>query len=112
MQFTETALAEFPQDSELIVLEKIARSGLERIQEAERLFEDAKKLCAGHHFEQAVELLRRALKLDERNVGIRNALVSLFIERAQALLDEDWSSESLAQAASELDEQHPASGPE
>ena len=109
VQFTETALAEFPQDSELIVLEKIARGGLERVQEAERLFEDAKKMRAGQHFEQTVELLQRALKLDERNVGIRNALVSLFVERAQSLLDEDWrTSESLAQAAAELDRQHPA----
>jgi tetratricopeptide (TPR) repeat protein len=109
VQFTDAALAEFPQDSELIVLEKITRGGLERIQEAERLFEDAKKMRAEQHFEQAVELLQRALKLDERNVGIRNALVSLFIERAQSLLDEDWrKSESLAQAAAELDEQHPA----
>ncbi len=103
------ALSEFPQDPELVVLEKIAREGLERTGEAERLFEEFRKLRTTGRLEEATDVLQRALKLDERNSGLRNALVSLLVERANSLLDTDWKkAEPLAQAALELDEDHPA----
>ena len=109
LQIAGDALAEFPDDSELVVLEKIAREGLDRTRVAERLFEEARKLRAAGKFEEATEILQHALKLDERNSGLRNALVSLLVERASALLEKDWrSAEPLAQAALELDGNHPA----
>ncbi len=103
------ALAEFPQDSELIILEKIARQNLERTQEAERLFEEARKLRSAGQLEEAAEFLRRALKFDERNPGMRNALIGLLVERANLLLEKDWRlAEPLCEAALSLDDQHPA----
>ncbi len=109
LQMSGDALVEFPHDSELLVLEKIAREGLERTGVAERLFEEARKLRTAGKFEEAAEILQHALTLDERNSGLRNALIGLQVERANALLDKDWrKAEPLARAASELDENHPA----
>ncbi len=109
LQLAIEALAEFPQDSELIVLERIARQGLERTQEAERLFEEARQTRAAGQLEDATALLQHAFKLDQRNLGMRNALVSLLVERAHSLLDQDWrTAEPLAEDAFALDEQHPA----
>ncbi|MBV9294415.1 MAG: protein kinase, partial [Acidobacteriaceae bacterium] len=110
VELVQDALAEFPQDPELVVLERIARQGQERAREGDRLFEDARKARSEGRFDAATELLRDALKLDERNSGIRNALISLLVERAHSLLDaEDWrGSEPLAESAAQLDEHHPA----
>ncbi|HEY7208979.1 MAG TPA: protein kinase [Bryobacteraceae bacterium] len=103
------ALAEFSQDSELLVLERNARKNLERTEEAERLFDEARRLRAAGQFEEATAELERALKLDERNAGMRNALVSLLVERASLLLEKDRKlAAPLAQEAYELDPQHPA----
>jgi serine/threonine-protein kinase len=107
-QLALEALAEFPQDSELIVLEKTARQGLEGTQEAERLLTEGRRLHAAGHLEDATKLVQRALKLDERNPGMRGTLVGWLVERANSLLEEDWrSAESLALEALDLDEHHP-----
>ncbi len=68
------ALAEYPQDHELTGLERLARQGLERSSEARTLALDAQTLCAEGHFEEAVISLRRALELDPKNRGTREAL--------------------------------------
>lgn len=107
-QLALQALSEFPQDSELIVLEKTAREGLEGTLEAERLFTEGRRLYAAGQLEEATKLVRRALKLDDRNLAMRGTLVSWLVERANSTLEQDWQSvEALAQEALQLDEQHP-----
>jgi serine/threonine-protein kinase len=102
------ALAEYPQDHELTGLERLARQGLERSSEARTLAEGAATLCAEGHFEEAVTNLRRALELDAKNRGIREALVNALIGQAQPLLEVDWrAAEPLVQQASDLDAGHP-----
>jgi eukaryotic-like serine/threonine-protein kinase len=102
------ALAEYPQDHELTGLERLARQGLERSSEARTLAESAQTLCTEGHFEEAVKNLRRALELDPKNRGIREALVNALIGQAQPLVEVDWrAAEPLVQQASDLDAGHP-----
>lgn len=103
------ALEEFPQDSELLVLERMAKQGLDRVREAERLGEEAKAARAERNFDSASDLLKRALALDERNAGVKSALVSLYLERAEALVKPEPSeAEKLIEAAGQLDQHHPS----
>jgi tetratricopeptide (TPR) repeat protein len=102
------ALAEYPGDRELSGLERLARQGLERSSEARTLATDAQTLSADGHFEEAVTSLRRALELDPKNRGIREALVNALIGQAQPLMEVDWrAAEPLVQQASDLDPGHP-----
>jgi serine/threonine-protein kinase len=103
------ALLQFPQDQELLVLLRMASEGVERTQEANRLFEEAKALRATGEWERAVAHLRQALDLDQRNIVVLNTLVNLLVERAHALLDSDWrAAEPLAAEAGRLDPEHPS----
>ncbi len=108
-RLSQTALLQFPQDQELLVLLRMARQGVERTQEANQLFEEAKALRAKGDWERAVEHLRQALELDKRNIVVQNTLVNLLVERAHALLDTDWTAaEPLAAEAGRLDPEHPS----
>jgi serine/threonine-protein kinase len=103
------ALLQFPQDQELLVLLRMASEGVERTQEANRLFEEAKALRSRGEWERAVAHLRQALDLDQRNIVVLNTLVNLLVERAHALLDSDWTAaEPLAAEAGRLDPEHPS----
>ncbi len=103
------ALLQFPQDQELLVLLRMASKGVERTQEANRLFEEAKALRSTGEWERAVAHLRQALDLDQRNIVVLNTLVNLLVERAHALLDSDWTAaEPLAAEAGRLDPEHPS----
>ncbi len=105
------ALAEHPQDHELAGLERLARQGLERTLEARTLFAAAQELALAGRFEEAGENLRRALELDPKSRGIRDALVSALAEQARPLVEKgDWrTAEPLLQQASELDASHAVS---
>ena len=108
-RLSQNALLQFPQDQELLVLLGMAREGVERTQEANRLFEDAKALRASGDWARAVGRLRQALELDQRNIVVQNTLVNLLVERAHALLDTDWTAaEPLAAEAGRLDPEHPS----
>jgi serine/threonine-protein kinase len=102
------ALAESPQDHELAGLERLARQGLERSLEARNLCDAAQELSTAGRFEEATENLRRALELDPKSRGIREALVNALAEQARRLVEKgDWrTAEPLLQQASELDATH------
>ena len=102
------ALAEDPQDHELAGLERLARQGLERSSEARTLYAAAQELSTARRFEEAAENLRRALELDPKNRGIREALVNALAEQARPLVEKgDWrTAEPLLQQASDLDATH------
>jgi serine/threonine protein kinase len=103
-----SALTEQPQDPELAGLERLARQGLERSLEARTLSAAAQELLAARRFEEAAENLRRALQLDPKNRGIREALVNALSEQARPLVEKgDWrTAEPLLQQASDLDTTH------
>ena len=102
------ALAEYPQDHELAGLDRLARQGLERSSEARALSAAAQELLMARRFEEAAENLRRALELDPKNRGIRDALVTALAEQARPLVEKgDWkTAEPLLQQASEMDASH------
>jgi eukaryotic-like serine/threonine-protein kinase len=107
MDLSSSALAEYPQDHELASLERLARQGLERSSEARTLTMEAQTLCADGHYEEAVASLRKALELDAKNRGIKEALVNALVGQAQPLVDVDWrSAEPLVQQATDLDAGH------
>ncbi len=96
--------AEFPNDPELAELEKLAQQGVERTTEASKLLELGQKLCSEKRFEEGIELLRKAQQLDDSNPGIRAAMVTSLVERAQAVLETDWrAADDFVRQALELD---------
>ncbi|HEY3454736.1 MAG TPA: protein kinase [Bryobacteraceae bacterium] len=108
-QLVKGALAEFREDPELTILERMVRQGLERVHEADHLFEEAKSSRSQGDSVTATSLLEQALQLDPRSFTIRNMLVGLLVERAHSVLTEDWrQSEPLAQTAAKLDPEHPS----
>ncbi|MBI3697602.1 MAG: PEGA domain-containing protein, partial [Acidobacteria bacterium] len=101
------ALAEFPDDAELMSLQKLAQQGVARAAEAQQLLAQAEQSCAEGKIEEGIEVLRKAQQLDERNFAIRAALLDKLLERARAVLDTDWQvAENLTQQALDLDPSH------
>ncbi len=101
------ALAEFPEDSELLELQKLARQGVERAAEAQQLLAKGQELYALGQAAEGIETLRKAQQLDERNLAIRATLIETLLERARAVLDTDWrAAEELTQQALDLDPTH------
>ena len=101
-------LAEYPQDHELVGLERLARQGLQRSSEAQNLCAQAMTLCAEGRYGDATQSLRQALELDSRNQSIREALLNALVEQARLLMDQNWrEAEPLIQQASDLDAAHP-----
>jgi len=90
LDLSSTALAEFRDDAELKALEQLARQGLERTDEAQRLLEQGQDLFTGGRIEDGLATLRRAHELDERNSTIRAAFIDGLLKQARAVLDSDW----------------------
>jgi len=90
LDLSSTALAEFRDDAELKALDQLARQGLERTDEAQRLLEQGQDLCADGRIEDGLATLRRAHELDERNGTIRAAFIDVLLKQARAVLDSDW----------------------
>src|SRR5581483_10707033 len=85
----QQALAEFPDDPDLLSLEEKAIQGRELRVQAFQFMEEGKQLCAEENFEEAVQVLRSGLALDERNPTLRAALVDALLCQAQAVLEEN-----------------------
>ncbi|PYV13110.1 MAG: hypothetical protein DMG07_15460 [Acidobacteria bacterium] len=104
LDLLQAARQEFPSDAELSELEKLARLGIQRAEEANSLLAQGQQLCAQKRFEEGVEILRRAHQLSEGNPALRTVLIDTLVEQARAVVDQDWrSAESLLQQALELD---------
>ncbi|MFZ0731893.1 MAG: protein kinase [Candidatus Sulfotelmatobacter sp.] len=107
LEVLQKAEIEFPDDTELLELEKHAREGQERAVQAEQLLAQGQELCQQGNLDKALELYRQARQLDERNPVIRSALRDVLVDRARAALDSDWrSAGALADQALELDPNH------
>jgi eukaryotic-like serine/threonine-protein kinase len=102
------ALAEFPEDKELVGLDRLARQALERSAEAEVWLQRGQQLCFDRQFGEGLDALRTAASLDSRNPVIRAALLNALVEQARSLLGQDWrAAEPLIQQALGLDAGHP-----
>lgn len=99
-----SAAAEFPDDPELVELEKLATQAAARGAEAQKLLLEAQGLSAEHRLTEAIAVLRRAQQIDDKNSVIRAALTGVLLEQARLTLDSDWrSAGELSQQALQLD---------
>ena len=65
---------------------------------------EGQDLCAQRRLADAIEVLWRAHRLDEKNAILRAALTAALVEHARATLDSDWQSAGeLARQALQLD---------
>src|SRR5262249_18474180 len=104
LNLVKSALADFPDDAELLAQERLARDGDDRAHEASRVFESAQASCAQGDLKSGLEELWRAFELDNRNPLIQAVLVETLLKRASAELESDGKlSEQLVTKAIELD---------
>jgi tetratricopeptide (TPR) repeat protein len=98
---------EFPDDAELAELEKLIQQGKDRMGEALRLLGEGQEMLAAGHFQEGLEVLRKAHRQDERSPAVQQALLDALAQRAQTVLETDWrAAEVLLQEALELDPGH------
>src|SRR5262249_29986708 len=101
------AQAEFPDDAELAALKTLARQASEKAAEAQQLLAQGRELCAQNKFQEGVDYLRRAQRLDERNPGIRATLVDTLLQESRSVLESDWRlAETFVQEALDFDPGH------
>jgi len=107
LELLQQVQAEFAGDTELAALEKLAQQGMQRSAEALRVLGEGQDYLAQGHFDEGLECLRRAHKLDGRNAVVRAVLLDSLVERARSVFDQDWrSAEALAEQALDLDPNH------
>ena len=104
----QEALLEFPDDKELQGLESLAEQGIKRSSDANLLLAEGKALFAERKYEEGLNSLRKAGRLDERNPVIRAELLSATIQHARDLMSRDWhAAEPLVKEAVALDPSDP-----
>jgi serine/threonine-protein kinase len=108
LDLLEKGKLEFPNDAELVELEKLANEGVQRKAEAHRLMTEGQELCAQGRFVDGSKLLRNAYELDENNTLTRAVLSNALIEQAKRVVDSNWQeAERLAQQSLDLNPGHP-----
>jgi serine/threonine protein kinase/cytochrome c-type biogenesis protein CcmH/NrfG len=99
---------EFPNDPELVELEKLAQDGVKRKTEAHRLMTEGQELVAEKKSADGLKLLRSAYELDENNSLARAVLANALVEQAHSIVETDWrEAEKLAKEALDLNPAHP-----
>ena len=100
--------AEFPNDAELLQLEKLAHDGVKRNAEANRLITESQELFAQQKAAEAIQLLRKAYELDKNNALARAILANALVEHAHSIVGTDWlEAETLSNQALALNPAHP-----
>ncbi len=100
--------AEFPDDAELSELEKLARDGIKRNADAQRLITESQELFAQQKSNEAIQLLREAYDLDKNNSLARAILANALVEHAHSVVETDWlEAETLTNQALKLNPAHP-----
>ena len=108
MTLIHKALAEFPDDADLLTLEEKVTQARERSVQVFQLVEEGRQLCGEGRFDEGIETLRGAYSLDERNQLARSALIDNLLCRALAVLETDFvAAEKLSQEAQSLDPLNP-----
>ncbi len=107
LDLVREALAEFPDDGELMSMQQLAQNGLERAAQAQELLTQGQDLCTQGQMEAGVGLLRQAYELDDRNPVIRTVYVETLVENARAALETDWhKAEELVEQILQIDPSH------
>jgi tetratricopeptide (TPR) repeat protein len=102
------AAEEFPNDSELTELGKLAQDGVQRKTEAHRMMTEGQELCAQQKSVDGIRLLREAYELDENNSLARAVLANALVEHAHSIVETDWrEAEQLSKEALDLNPGHP-----
>jgi tetratricopeptide (TPR) repeat protein len=87
----ESALAEFPGDSELLELEKLVQKNRDRGHQALELLEKANQAREQGAIPESIEALRQANDLDPRSTVIRTVFVNSLLDQARNVVDQDWA---------------------
>jgi serine/threonine protein kinase len=107
LETCKRALEEFSDDPELGELEKQARVGVELQARVRALVADGQELFVQQRYEEGLEALRNAHRLDDRSRLARNVLTDALAERGQTLLEKDWrAAEILIDEALTMDAGH------
>ncbi|HZS55113.1 MAG TPA: tetratricopeptide repeat protein [Bryobacteraceae bacterium] len=107
-EVVKQALAEFPDDQELRGLDSLGEQALRRSEQANALLQEGQKLIAANRFEDGIEVLRNAERLDERSSTARAALLGALLQRARDLMSSDWrAAEPLVKEVLELEPSDP-----
>jgi eukaryotic-like serine/threonine-protein kinase len=108
LDLLQAAAAEFPNDAELVELDKLAQDGVKRKTEAHRLMGEGQELLAEKKSSDGIKLLRAAYELDENNSLARAVLANALVEHAHSVVETDWrEAERLAKEALDLNPAHP-----
>jgi tetratricopeptide (TPR) repeat protein len=110
LDLLRSTAAEFPNDNDakLSELEKLARDGVKRNAEAQRLITESQELFAQQKFAEAIQLLREAYELDKNNSLARAILANALVEHAHSVVETDWlEAETLSDQALKLNPAHP-----
>ena len=103
---TRQALGEFPNDQELIELQKLAKQKEEKQAEALRVLEQGREALAQGRRDEGLALMRKAYAIDEGNPVLKPMVVDALAEQARLLLETDAdAADSLIREALELDPQ-------
>ncbi len=104
----EKSLGEFPDDAELVELEKLACKRIATSLEAKQRVEAGREECLAGRHDQGLNLMREALELDSGDPVVRATLVDALVERARALSENgDGNAGPLIDEVLELDPQNP-----
>ena len=107
-EVVKQALAEFPDDQELRGLDSLAEQALRRNIEAQALLQNGQQLIADNRFDEGIDVLRKAERLDERNSTARAVLLGALLQRARDLMATDWhAAEPLVKEVLQLEPSDP-----
>ena len=102
------AVQEYPNDPELLTLEKAVRQGLERAAESQRMLEEGRVAWQAGKHEEGLQLFRQANDLDPTSAVARGALLEALIATARTRIDSNWQQAGqLLQQVQELDPGNP-----
>ncbi len=83
----QNALAEFPNEPELLELDKLVRKNQERAKQALDLLDRAREHAEKSNVDASLDSLRLASELDPRNTVIRTVLINTLLEQARRTID-------------------------
>lgn len=104
LELIDSALLEFPRDTELEQLEEEAQKGIEDKNTSEELLHQGRLLTQSKKHDAAIVELEKAWKLDPPNPEIRELLVENLLVVASTMVSTDWkAAEGVLQRIISLD---------
>ncbi len=108
LDFLRNSGTQFAGDTELSAVEARIQEGLKRKTEADRLITESQELFAQQKSAEAIQLLRKAYELDQKNSLARAILANALVEQADSIVETDWlGAETMASQALAVNPAHP-----